>query len=77
MYLALGDFARHFIIHHSSFNLIASPWLWGAYRLATNTLWGGFDVALMSHCGGFRRLCPPILHSSFILLPSPSRGAAA
>ena len=31
-------------------------WLWGAYRLASNTHWGGFDVAFMWPWGGFRWL---------------------
>jgi hypothetical protein len=31
-------------------------------------------VALMSHAGGFRRLCPALLHSAFFLLHSPRGG---
>ena len=48
-------------------------WLWGGYRLASNTHWGGFDVALMWPWGGFgecRKKNAECRWSSFCLLHS-------
>ena len=55
----------------------ALRWLWGGYRLASNTHWGGFDVALGWLWGFCKEICGwPFLALGFGRGPGLSLKAA-